>query len=92
MLTYRMLEHYVDRCCSQTKNYFAFTRYVIDVSFVSLRGCFNSVAMVMQKMVCHGEHTYLYSQLLMHSLAAESKGGSNMRRLCQEMHKSAHSK
>ena len=48
--------------------------------------------MVTQKMVCHGEHTYLYSQLLMHSLAAESKGGSNMRRLCQEMHKSARSK
>lgn len=41
------------------------------------------------KMVCHGEHTYLYSQLLMHSLAVESKGGSNMRRLCQEVHKSA---
>ena len=46
----------------------------------------------LQKMVCHGEHTYLYSQLLMHSLAAESKGGSNMRRLCQEVHKSARSK
>jgi hypothetical protein len=40
-------------------------------------------------MVCHGEHTYLYSQVLMHILAQESKGGSNIRRLCQELQKSA---
>ena len=50
------------------------------------------LTLVLQKMVCHGEHTYLYSQLLMHSLAVETKGGSNMRRLCQEVHKSARSK
>ncbi|GFR85343.1 negative elongation factor D [Elysia marginata] len=41
------------------------------------------------KMVCHGEHTYLYSQLLMHVAAEESRGGANMRRLCQELHKAA---
>lgn len=41
------------------------------------------------KMVCHGEHTYLYSQVLMHILAQETKGGSNIRRLCQELQKSA---
>ncbi|XP_078330044.1 negative elongation factor D-like isoform X3 [Crassostrea virginica] len=41
------------------------------------------------KMVCHGEHTYLYSQVLMHILAQEIKGGSNIRRLCQELQKSA---
>jgi negative elongation factor C/D len=41
------------------------------------------------KMVCHGEHTYLYSQLLMNILCQEPKGGSNVRRLCQEVHKSA---
>jgi negative elongation factor C/D len=41
------------------------------------------------KMVCHGEHTYLYSQLLMHILCQEPRGGSNIRRLCQEIHKSA---
>ena len=58
-------------------------------SFVQL---LSIVALVLQKMVCHGEHTYLYSQLLMHSLAVETKGGSNMRRLCQEVHKSARSK
>lgn len=40
-------------------------------------------------MVCHGEHTYLYSQVLMHILAQETKGGSNIRRLCQELQKSA---
>ena len=40
-------------------------------------------------MVCHGEHTYLYSQVLMHVLAQEPKGGSNIRRLCQELQKCA---
>lgn len=41
------------------------------------------------KMVCHGEHTYLYSQVLMQILSQEPKGGSNIRRLCQELQKSA---
>jgi len=41
------------------------------------------------KMVCHGEHTYLYSQLVMHILCQEPRGGSNIRRLCQEIHQSA---
>ncbi|KAK3792170.1 hypothetical protein RRG08_055432 [Elysia crispata] len=44
------------------------------------------------KMVCHGEHTYLYGQLLMHVASEESRGGANMRRLCQELHKAAMSK
>lgn len=41
------------------------------------------------KMVCHGEHTYLYSQVLMHILANEPRGGSNIRRLCQELQNGA---
>ncbi|XP_064599061.1 negative elongation factor D-like [Liolophura sinensis] len=41
------------------------------------------------KMVCHGEHTYLYSQVLMHILSQETKGGSNIKRLCQELQKGA---
>ncbi|ELT99304.1 hypothetical protein CAPTEDRAFT_160748, partial [Capitella teleta] len=41
------------------------------------------------KMVCHGEHTFLYSQLLMHILAAEQKGGANVKRIYQEVHKAA---
>lgn len=41
------------------------------------------------KMVCHGEHTYLYSQVLMQLLSQEIKGGSNLRRLCQELQKCA---
>lgn len=41
------------------------------------------------RMVCHGEHTYLYSQLIMHILAKESKGGPNIRRLFQEVNKYA---
>ena len=40
------------------------------------------------KMVCHGEHTYLYSQLLMHTLSQE-KNGSKIRRLSQELEKFA---
>ncbi|XP_050395724.1 negative elongation factor D [Patella vulgata] len=44
------------------------------------------------KMVCHGEHTYLYSQVLMHILAQEPKGGFNIKRLCQELQKCANEK
>ncbi|XP_035205730.1 negative elongation factor D-like [Stegodyphus dumicola] len=36
------------------------------------------------RMVCHGEHTYLYSQTLLHLLAQEPRGGSNIKRLSQE--------
>lgn len=39
----------------------------------------------LSKMVCHGMHTYVYSQILIHVLAQEAKGGSNMRRLSQEI-------
>ncbi|KAF7278470.1 negative elongation factor complex member TH1 [Rhynchophorus ferrugineus] len=41
------------------------------------------------KMVCHGQHTYVYSQLVIHILARESKGGSSMKRLSQEITKCA---
>ncbi|ESN92288.1 hypothetical protein HELRODRAFT_157967 [Helobdella robusta] len=44
------------------------------------------------RMVCHGEHTYLYSQLVMNILSQEQKGGANIRRLCQEVNKSAKSR
>ncbi|XP_014665962.1 PREDICTED: negative elongation factor D-like [Priapulus caudatus] len=40
-------------------------------------------------MVCHGEHTYLYTQALLSILAQESKGGSHLKRLCQEINKCA---
>lgn len=36
-------------------------------------------------MVCHGEHTYLYSQSLMHLLLLEAKCGTNIKRLAQEI-------
>ncbi|XP_066249409.1 negative elongation factor D [Euwallacea similis] len=41
------------------------------------------------KMVCHGQHTYVYSQLVIHILARENKGGSSMKRLSQEIMKCA---
>ncbi|XP_067135677.1 negative elongation factor D [Centruroides vittatus] len=41
------------------------------------------------KMVCHGEHTYLYSQTLLHLLAQEPRGGFNIKRLSQEISKYA---
>ncbi|XP_060603778.1 negative elongation factor D-like [Ruditapes philippinarum] len=44
------------------------------------------------KMVCHGEHTYLYSQVMMTILAQEQKGGSNIRRICQELQKCANNR
>lgn len=40
-------------------------------------------------MVCHGEHTYLYTQALLSILAQESKGGYQLKRLCQEITKCA---
>ena len=43
-------------------------------------------------MVCHGEHTYLYCQLMMHILSQEPKAGANIRRLCQEVHQYAQNK
>ena len=41
------------------------------------------------KMVCHGQHTYVYSQVLIQVLSQEAKGGSNMKRLSQEIMKFA---
>ncbi|XP_014233626.1 negative elongation factor D [Trichogramma pretiosum] len=41
------------------------------------------------KMVCHGQHTYVYSQVLLHILAQESKNGYIMKRLSQEITKCA---
>lgn len=41
------------------------------------------------KMVCHGEHTYLYSQALLHLLAQEVRGGCSIKRLSQEISKYA---
>lgn len=38
-----------------------------------------------QKMVCHGQHTYVYSLVLLQVLSRESKGGANMKRLAQEI-------
>ncbi|XP_024861613.1 negative elongation factor C/D isoform X2 [Kryptolebias marmoratus] len=42
------------------------------------------------KMVCHGEHTYLFAQAMMSILAQEEQGGSAVRRISQEVQKSAH--
>ncbi|KAG9340654.1 hypothetical protein JZ751_021210 [Albula glossodonta] len=42
------------------------------------------------KMVCHGEHTYLFAQAMMSILSQEEQGGSAMRRIGQEVQKSAH--
>uniref|UniRef100_A0A182YCW6 Uncharacterized protein n=1 Tax=Anopheles stephensi TaxID=30069 RepID=A0A182YCW6_ANOST len=41
------------------------------------------------KMVCHGQHTYVYSQVLIQVLSQEPKGGFIMKRLSQEITKYA---
>ncbi|CAB3367523.1 Hypothetical predicted protein [Cloeon dipterum] len=41
------------------------------------------------KMVCHGQHTYVYSQALLHVLSQEPKGGFSIKRLSQEITKCA---
>jgi len=40
-------------------------------------------------MVCHGQHTYVYAQVLLSVLAQEQKGGHLIRRLQQEVQKEA---
>lgn len=44
------------------------------------------------KMVCHSEHTFLYSCAILHLLSQENKGGSNIKRLFQEITKLASEK
>ncbi|XP_067836214.1 negative elongation factor C/D [Heptranchias perlo] len=44
------------------------------------------------KMVCHGEHTYLYAQSIMSVLAQEEQGGAALRRIAQEVQRYAHEK
>ena len=36
-------------------------------------------------MVCHGQHTYVYSQVLLQILSKEANGGNYMKRLSQEI-------
>lgn len=40
-------------------------------------------------MATHGQHTYVYSQVLIQVLSQEPKGGFNMKRLSQEITKYA---
>lgn len=40
-------------------------------------------------MVCHGQHTYIYAQVMLQILSQEAKGGNNIRRLQQEITKYA---
>ncbi|XKL60091.1 hypothetical protein PGB90_001107 [Kerria lacca] len=44
------------------------------------------------KMVCHGQHTYVYSSVLFQVLSLEHKGGVNIKRLQQEITKCAQKK
>ncbi|XP_050773732.1 negative elongation factor C/D isoform X1 [Gopherus flavomarginatus] len=44
------------------------------------------------KMVCHGEHTYLFAQSMMSILAQEEQGGSAVHRIAQEVQRFAHEK
>lgn len=37
------------------------------------------------RMICHGEHTYLYSQAILYLLAKDCKGSANIKRLSQEV-------
>lgn len=41
------------------------------------------------RMICHGEHTYLYSQAILYLLSKDSKGAANIKRLSQEVAKYA---
>lgn len=41
------------------------------------------------RMICHGEHTYLYSQAILTLLSRDSRGSANIKRLSQEVAKYA---
>ena len=41
------------------------------------------------KMVCHGQHTYVYAQVLLSVLSVENKGGHIIRRLQEEIQRQA---
>lgn len=41
------------------------------------------------RMICHGEHTYLYSQAILTLLSKDSRGSANIKRLSQEVAKYA---
>lgn len=62
-------------------------RYAFDVmvNLVHIGNNFFSL----QRMVCHGQHTYVYSQVLVQVLSQEPKGGFIMKRLAQEITKYA---
>jgi negative elongation factor C/D len=51
-----------------------------------------NLKLISQKMVCHGQHTFVYSQILLHVLSQETKGGFNIKRLSQEITKCAREK
>lgn len=57
-----------------------------------LSGKLHFTSFYFQKMVCHGEHTYLFAQAIMSILAQEEQGGSAMRRIAQEVQRFAHEK
>ncbi|KAH1029334.1 hypothetical protein HUJ05_002593 [Dendroctonus ponderosae] len=61
-------------------------------SFLTSPEEWQSTSLECAKMVCHGQHTYVYSQLVIHILARENKGGSSMKRLSQEITKCAQKK
>ena len=44
------------------------------------------------RMVCHGEHTYLYSQAILYLLAKDCKGSASIKKLSQEVAKYAQKK
>lgn len=62
-------------------------RYAFDV-MVNLVHIGNNI-FSLQRMVCHGQHTYVYSQVLVQVLSQEPKGGFIMKRLAQEITKYA---
>ena len=44
---------------------------------------------LIQKMVCYGQHTYMYAQCLLNHIAQNTDGGNKLTRLSQELQKRA---
>lgn len=62
--------------------HFIYDKFFTDINYTFL----------LQKMVCHAEHTYLYAQAVMAVLSKEKNGGSVVRRISQEVQKYAKKK
>lgn len=75
------------RCTKEHRRVCGNAYQIVKIAWIISK--FLSIRWIFQRMVCHGQHTYVYSQVLIQVLSQEPKGGFNMKRLSQEITKYA---